>query len=151
MVVRVKLRVRPKRGGPAKELVVLANGGAESPRPCLVVDVSLAEELGLWPLVGAELYSVEEASGESSALLLPSSVELELLSDEGSVLSRVVADLAVLGGLREPLITDVTIDELGIVVLSFGRGLWRHVSDPPGVVRKSPMRSVPQEEGHQGR
>lgn len=37
-------------------------------------------------------------------------------------------------GLGEPMIADVTIDELGMQVLSFGRGLWRHASDPPGRV-----------------
>jgi len=35
------------------------------------------------------------------------------------------------------LITDVTIDALGIQVVSFGKGLWRHVSDPEGKVRDS--------------
>jgi hypothetical protein len=53
------------------------------------------------------------------------------------VLSSTSAYLVVDEDLTEPLITDATIDELGIVVLSFKRGLWRHVSDPPGVVRRS--------------
>jgi hypothetical protein len=48
---------------------------------------------------------------------------LELLDDEGLVLSSVTADLAVEEGLIEPLITDVTIDALGIEVVSFGKGL----------------------------
>ena len=62
---------------------------------------------------------------------------LELLDDEGSVLSSVTADLAVEEGLIEPLITDVTIDALGIEVVSFGKGLWRHARDPHGMVRRS--------------
>jgi len=42
--------------------------------------------------------------------------------------------------LTEPLMTDITIDELGIQVISFGRGLWRHINDPPNIVRRSATR-----------
>jgi hypothetical protein len=38
-------------------------------------------------------------------------------------LSRFIADLVGQRGLIEPLIADATIDELGIQVLSFSRGL----------------------------
>ena len=37
------------------------------------------------------------------------------------------------------LLSDYVIDELGIVVLSFRRGLWRHIRDPEGTVRQSVM------------
>jgi hypothetical protein len=84
---------------------------------------------------------VEEASSISEACLIGDAVELELLGEGGEALSRVTADLVVQRGLIEPLITDITIDELGIVVVSFSRGLWRHVNDPPHVVRKSVARA----------
>ena len=103
--------------------------------PC--VDLGVAEELGLRPPSGADLYSIEEASSISSAYLLERAVELELLNEEGDVISRVTADLVVQEELIEPLITDITIDELGIQVISFSKGLWRHVSDPPSTVRES--------------
>ena len=45
--------------------------------------------------------------------------------------------MAVEEGITEPLITDATIDALGIQVVSFGKGLWRHVNDPEGKVRSS--------------
>jgi hypothetical protein len=35
------------------------------------------------------------------------------------------------------LITDATIDELGIQVISFKRGLWRHARDPIDRTRRS--------------
>jgi len=66
--------------------------------------------------------------------VVPDAVEIELLGDEGETLSKVVA---VEEGITEPLITNVTIDALGIQVVSFGKGLWRHVSDPEGKVRGS--------------
>jgi len=132
----VRVRVRLKRPGKTVELRVLANGGAESPKPCVVVDPSLVEALEIQPLHG-ELYSVEEASSVTKAYLIPDAVTLELLDESGSALSSVKADLVVQEGLHEPLITDITIDSLGIQVLSFSRGLWRHLNDPPQMVRRS--------------
>ena len=141
LVVRVKLRVKSRLTSRSLELAVLANGGAESARPCIVVDESIARELGLWPGTACRVLEVEEASSISEACLVEDAVELELLGEGGEALSRVTADLVVQRGLIEPLITDITIDELGIVVVSFSRGLWRHVNDPPHVVRKSVARA----------
>jgi len=132
--------VKVKHSSRALELTVLANGGAESPSPCLAVDPSTASKLGLWPLQQAEVYKVEEASTIGEAYLLRNKVEVELLSEEGEVLSKVDADLAIQEGLSEPLITDVTIDSLGIQVISFSRGLWRHANDPPSKIRASAQR-----------
>ena len=137
MVVRVKLRVRSRLTSRSLELAVLAKSGAESARPCIVVDESIARELGLWPSATCRVLEVEEASSISESCLIEDAVELELLGEGGEALSRVTADLVVQRGLIEPLITDITIDELGIVVVSFSRGLWRHVNDSPHVVRKS--------------
>jgi hypothetical protein len=113
------------------------NGGAESTKPCIVVDEDVARELGLWPISHGRVLEVEEASSIGEAFIVEDSVELELIGEDGEVLSRIKADLVVQRGLIEPLITDATIDELGIQVLSFSRGLWRHVSDPPGRIRAS--------------
>jgi len=135
--VRVRVRVRAEGTGSSTDLVVLANGGAESPRPCIVVGPEVAEVLGLWPLNKAEVYLVEEASSTTEAYVLLNSVILELLDEEGNILSSVRADLVIQEGLSEPLITDITIDELGIQVISFSKGLWRHKDDPPSKVRSS--------------
>jgi len=141
LVVRVKVRVRSRRSCRSVEVTVLANSGAESPRPCIVVDEGVAKELGLWPSGTFKVHKVEEASSVSEAYVMEGAVELELLGDFGEPLSRVVADLVVQKGLIEPLITDITIDELGIQVVSFGKGLWRHKDDPPDKVRQSSRRS----------
>jgi len=141
LVVRVKVRVKSRRSCQSVELTVLANGGAESPRPCIVVDEDVAKELGLWPSGTFEVHRVEEASSVGEAYVMKGSVELELLGDFGEPLSRVIADLVVQKGLIEPLITDITIDELGIQIISFSKGLWRHKDDPPSKVRQSSRRS----------
>jgi hypothetical protein len=140
LAVRVRLRVRSKRNGRSVDLIVLANGGAESTRPCIVVDEDIARNLGLWPSGDFKVHGVEEVSSISEAYVMEGSVELELLGERDEPLSSVVADLVVQKGLMEPLITDITIDELGIQVVSFGKGLWRHRDDPPDKVRQSARR-----------
>uniref|UniRef100_A0A7J2U4A7 Uncharacterized protein n=1 Tax=Ignisphaera aggregans TaxID=334771 RepID=A0A7J2U4A7_9CREN len=67
-------------------------------------------------------------------------VKVELLDERGNTLSYTYAYLVVDEGLTEPLITDATIDELGIQVVSFRRGLWRHRNDPPDMFRSSALR-----------
>ncbi|AAL62832.1 conserved within P. aerophilum [Pyrobaculum aerophilum str. IM2] len=87
-----------------------------------------------------ELIEVELASGATHSLISKERVRVELLDEGDRPLSWTYAYLAVDENLTEPLITDATIDELGIQVVSFRRGLWRHINDPPGVVRKSALR-----------
>jgi hypothetical protein len=53
------------------------------------------------------------------------------------VLSCTYAYLVIDENLNEPLITDATIDELGIAVISFKKGLWRHINGPPNTTRYS--------------
>lgn len=133
MVVHVKLRVKSKRGC-SEELVVLANGGAHSPEPVLVVDEEVARRLGY---TGGEVVEASVADARREVYLVREALELELLGEGGEVLSGVGAHLVIHPNLEEPLITDVTIDELGISVLSFSKGLWRHSADPPSKVRRS--------------
>jgi len=136
LAVRVRVRVINERSGAAKELVVLVNGGAESDEPVIAVTPADARGLGL-DVESFELVEVELASGRTFNLVSREKVRVELLGEEGRVLASTHAYVAVDENLTEPLITDATIDELGIVVLSFRRGLWRHVNDPPGTVRVS--------------
>jgi hypothetical protein len=133
VVVHVKLRVRAA-SSTVRELIVLVNGGAHSPEPVLAVDEVLAEELGLR---GGEAVDVSTADATKRGRLLRDAAEVALLGEDGEELSRLRVHVVVHPGLEEPLITDSTIDALGIQVVSFSRGLWRHASDPPGVVRRS--------------
>jgi len=134
MAVRVKVRV--SRGGKEKALTVLVNGGAESEEPVIVVKPEDARDLGFTP-EDFDIIEVELASGITQNLISREKVKLELLGEEGQVLASTYAYLAVDEELIEPLITDATIDELGIIVLSFKKGLWRHISDPPDTMRRS--------------
>lgn len=82
LVVRVRPRIRSRSSGREAVLRVLANGGAKSPKPCLVVGEDQAQSLGLWPASDAKVYLVEEASSVRKVFLLPDVVELELLDEE---------------------------------------------------------------------
>jgi hypothetical protein len=137
LAVRVRVRVKSRSSGKSIVVRVLANGGAESPRPCIVVSEDIAESLGLWPTNNFKVHQVEEASSVGEVYVIEGAVELELLGEHDESLSRVGADLVVQKGLIEPLITDITIDELGIQVISFSKGLWRFRDDPPDKVRRS--------------
>jgi hypothetical protein len=94
------------------------------------------EELGL-PLDSFDVVEVELAVGRTQSLISRNRVVVELLDEQGNVLSSTSAYIVVDENLIEPLITDATIDALGINVISFKKGLWKHINDPPGVIRRS--------------
>ena len=133
MVVRVRVRLR-SRSGREKELTVLVNSGAESDVPLIAVRPEQAEELGIWPTEDFDIVEVGLASGRAYGYVLREPVSIRLI-DGCEVLSETETVVVVDPELEEPIITDITIDELGIQVLSFKKGLWKHVKDPPNRVR----------------
>jgi len=140
LAVRVRVRLRRKHGGSSKEFVVLVNSGAESEEPVIVVYPDIVEDLGLSLSRDFDLVEVELASGKTHNLISKEKLILELIDEKGNVLASTKAYVAVDENLTEPLITDATIDELGIQVISFKKGLWRHRKDPINMVRSSAMK-----------
>jgi len=136
MVVRVRVRLINEGTEHNVEVIMLVNGGAESEIPVVVVTPDIATDLGL-DLSNMDLIDVELASGVTRNYISRNTILVQLLDDEGKVLSQTRVYVAVDENLTEPLMTDATIDELGIQVISFRRGLWRHTNDPPNTVRKS--------------
>jgi len=132
----VRVRVRVSFGGSSKTVVVLVNGGAESEEPVIALRPEDAEDLGI-SLSSFDIIEVELASGKTHNLISRDKVRVELLDDQTNTLSHTYAYLAIDENLSESLITDATIDELGIVVISFKKGLWRHINDSPNTVRHS--------------
>jgi hypothetical protein len=117
---------------------VLVNGGAESDEPLVVVDPDIASKLGI---SGEELdvIEVELASGTTHSYITRRKYLVELI-DDNITPSSTHAYIAVDPYLTEPLITDATIDELDIQVISFKRGLWRHLKDP--IIRQGGARAI---------
>ncbi|MEM1538427.1 MAG: hypothetical protein QXK12_06295 [Candidatus Nezhaarchaeales archaeon] len=136
MVVHVGLKVKSRKGF-MKDLVTLVNGGAHSPEPVLVVDEEVARELGY---EGGEAVEASIADTTREVYLVRDALELTLKGEGSEELSRIAAHLVIHPKLEEPLITDTTIDELGIQVISFSKGFWRHVNDPPNKVRRSMLK-----------
>jgi hypothetical protein len=133
MVVRVRIRITDE--GKSIVIKVLVNGGAESDEPLVVVDPNIASKLGI-SSEELDVIEVELASGTTHNYITRRKYLVELL-DDSTTLSSTHAYIAVDPYLTEPLITDATIDELGIQVISFKRGLWRHVRDPIDNIRRS--------------
>ncbi len=133
----IRVRVRIVAGGSSVETAALINSGFESDRPDVCVPVALARRLGLWPPPGAvESEEAVTAGGEVTLYLVCREARLQLVAG-GQVKSDVACTLVVNPHVDEVLLSDYATDELGIVAISFRRGLWRHVSDPPSVIRES--------------
>ncbi len=62
-------------------------------------------------------------------------MRIKLAGVEGS--KEVKCNVVVNPDINEVLLSDYIIDELGIVVVSFRKGLWRHVTDPIEKIRES--------------
>ena len=99
--------------------------------------LTLARELGVWP-PPREVKSedVFTAGGEVTLYVLDVPARIQLLAG-GEVKSEARCIIVVNPHVDEVLLSDYVIDELGIVAISFRRGLWRHLSDPPTTIRES--------------
>ena len=133
----IRVRVRLVVGGKAVETSALVNSGFESDRPDICVPLSLAKSLGLWP-PPSEVESEETATagGEVTLYVLGVQARAQLLVG-GDVKSSIPCTLVVNPYIEEVLLSDYVIDELGIVAVSFRRGLWRHARDPASTIRES--------------
>ena len=129
------MRVRIKARGGEVTTTALLNSGFESDEPDIVVPERLAERLGLWPPREAVMERVETAGGPTSVYYIREAAEIKLAGVEASEGKKV--NVIVAPHVNEVLLSDYVIDELGITVVSFRRGLWRHVKDPAGLERAS--------------
>ncbi len=134
MGVRVKLRVCVRDKCATTDALV--NSGYEAVEPELAVPLGLARDLGLWP---SEEIIVEEAftAGGSVPIYIVKDKALVSLALNNKFTNNIQCTLVINPYIDEPLISDQLIDALGIIIISFGQGLWRHKSDPMDKVRKS--------------
>jgi hypothetical protein len=123
MAVRLRLRIRGKSGG-VVETIALLNSGFETPTPQLLIPVSIAKSLNLWPPEGAYEVVLDTAGGPLRAWFYPRSAYVSVMCED-VVPKEVEVDIVVSPIADEPLISDMLAEELEIAVESFGRGLWR--------------------------
>lgn len=134
MAVRLKLKIRVS--GYAAEEVALLNSGYEAPTPQLLVPISLAAKLGLWPPKDAPEVTLETAGGPLKAWFYPRLASVKVAVEDVAS-KEALADIVVSPLADEPLINDKLADELEIAVEAFGRGLWRFSWEPKEKVRES--------------
>ncbi len=137
MAVRVKLRIKAK--GDKGEVVssALVNSGFETEKPQLLIPLALARALGLWPPPPtSSIAELGTAGGPVRNYLVPDALEVSILTGDRS--TEPVECCAIISHIEEEvLINDKLSDELKIVMLRPGAGIWRLADDPEGMSRRS--------------
>ena len=121
--VRLKLKIRSK-SGKSVEAVALLNSGFEAPTPQLLIPISLARNLELWPPENAYEIVLDTAGGPLRAWFYSRSAYVSVVCEDVKP-REVEVDIVVSPIADEPLISDMLAEELEIAVESFGKGLWR--------------------------
>ncbi len=136
MGVRVRLRVRIS--DKEVDLVALANSGFETDSPQLLVPRNFILRNSLEPLLPSNPLTLEydTAGGPIVMHVYPYACTVKVL-EEDRTSREVKADLVVSPIEKEALMSDALIEELGIVILSPRRGLWRFMDDPVDKIRVS--------------
>ena len=138
MAVRLKLRIKVRER--VTEEVALLNSGFEAPTPQLLIPISTAKALELWPPTSeSKELIVDTAGGPLRVWFYPRVAFVKVITSDAES-REVLTDLLVSPLADEPLISDMLAEELEIVVESFGRGLWRFRSEAPGKLRPSERR-----------
>ncbi len=132
----IRVRVKIVAGGKSATTSALVNSGFESIEPDLCIPLGLAKFFSFWP--PRELYGEEvvTAGGETTIYLVPIQAKIQLLAGD-EVICETPCSLVVKPHIDEVLLSDYLIDELGIVAISYRKGLWRHRTDDPSTVRRS--------------
>ena len=123
MGVRVKVEV--EYGERRVTTTALLNTGYESDVPEILIPLSVAEQLGIWPNLpkDATAETYRTASGLMSVYRIPRG-KVRLVLEEG-VGSPVEAYIVVAEYTDEVLVSDQLISALRIVIEDPARGLWR--------------------------
>jgi hypothetical protein len=123
MPVRVRIRIRSEK----REVTTAAllNTGFTSLEPEVLVPKGLAERLGFWPpLENAILESLDTAGGEVLSYVIPNSVEITVLAESGSSMG-IRCNAIISTHEKEVLLSDASIEEAGIEIISPKTGVWR--------------------------
>jgi len=130
--IRVRLRILDKE----ITTTALVNTGFETDEPQILVPdrLLIANGVDLSRLHGTTM-EYGTAGGTIVMFVARRACRVALVEPD-RVVGDVVADLVVSPVEREVLISDALGEELGIVILSLKRGLWRFEDDPQGRIRE---------------
>lgn len=123
MAVRVQIAVA-RKSGEALTSVALLNGGFDTGRPEILPPPAAC--LRLFTEIPANSHAIEAtlASGTAAVLELAERVAVHVRTRDrhGPV---VQCRVCVVDGAEEVLLSDAAIDEIGVRIESYGKGLWR--------------------------
>ena len=138
MAVRVRLKV--KRADKIREIIALVNSGYEADTPQLMIPISLARELNLWPPpLNAREEIFDTAGGPLKVWVIRRAAEVQVITEDAKS-KNVKVDIVISPLADEPLISDILAGELEIAVEDFAKGLWRFRWEPKEKVRPSERR-----------
>jgi hypothetical protein len=137
MAVRVRLRIKSRVSQQVIEVSALVNSGFEAESPQILIPISVAKQISLYPPpITSSIMEVGTAGGPSRVFLVRDALDVWVLTDDrevGPKLSDAIISLIE----EEVLISDKLAEELGLVLLAIGSGKWRFFDDPPDKVRYS--------------
>ena len=133
----VRLRIRIRRGSRKVETVALLNSGYEAPSPQLLVPISTAEQLDLWPpKPTARIEDYDTAGGPLRVWVYRNAATVKVICEDAES-KEVLVDIVVSPLADEPLISDKLAGRLEIAVEDFAEGLWRFRWEPKEKTRKT--------------
>jgi len=141
-IVTVRVRLRLERGSKSLEVIALVNSGYEADTPQLMIPVSIARELGLWPPPSEALEDIFETAGGPLRVWIIRRAAITYVVAGDVESKKVGVDIVISPLASEPLISDVLAGELEIAVEDFARGLWRFRWEPKERLRQSEKRIV---------
>lgn len=123
MVVRLRLRL--ESGESNVVAIALLNSGYEALRPEILLSLSCARELALYPPPQeSEVVEYVLADGSTRRLVrVPRALRVYAV-EEDRIVGPVEADAVVSEGAEEPLISDKLAGKLGVAVIDFAEGIW---------------------------
>lgn len=136
MGVRVKVRV--VIGVRVFEVIALANTGFETDEPQLLIPYNLLVEknIDVSDLGKPTLLEYDTPGGSVTMYVYPRACRVSIVEPDRSS-REVIADLVVSLTEREVLMSDALIEELGVIIVSPRKGLWKFTDDPPPTTRSS--------------
>jgi len=138
----VRVRVKIATCGRVVESTALVNTGFEADEPQILVPHYLLVEnnIDIGRLGKPVVLEYDTAGGPTSMYVYPKACRVSVVEPD-RVSREVEADLVLSLVEREVLLSDALTEELGIIILSPRKGLWRFIDDPLDVTRSSRTRA----------
>lgn len=135
MGVRVKVRISINK---PIECVALANSGFETDTPQILIPTNflLKNRINIKKLRKPETLEYDTAGGPIIMYVYHQACTVRVIENDKTS-QDVITDLVISPIEREAIMSDALIEELGILIISPRKGLWKFSDDPPGKIRQS--------------